>query len=212
MTTPTQQIALWAEKLRDISAMGLIFSQNIYDRENYDAIQRMSMEMQALAGGELLEALEPLRATFFARPTPISTGDAAIIDEAGRILLIRRADNQQWAMPGGALSVGETPAEGVVREAYEETGVRAEAMQFVGVHDSRLCGSVTRFHLYHFLFLCKPLNGGAVEHPPSHAAEVLGAQWFAEEGLPAEIDPGHIVRIAAAYRVWHGECKAYFDR
>ena len=95
MSTPAQQIAQWAEKLRDISAMGLIFSQNIYDRENYDTIRRIVIEMQALAGGEPLESIEPLKDTFFARPTPISTGDAAIIDEAGRILLIRRADNQK---------------------------------------------------------------------------------------------------------------------
>jgi ADP-ribose pyrophosphatase YjhB (NUDIX family) len=212
MTTPAQQIAQWAEKLRDISAMGLIFSQNIYDRENYETIRRIVMEMQTLAGGEPLESIEPLKDTFFARPTPISTGDAAIIDEAGRILLIRRADNQKWAMPGGALAVGEAPATGVAREAFEETGVRVEPVQFVGVHDSRLCGTVARFHLYHFLFLCKPLNGGTIEHAPSHAVEILGSQWFAEQALPPDIDPGHIVRIAAAYKSWHGECAAYFDR
>jgi ADP-ribose pyrophosphatase YjhB (NUDIX family) len=211
MSTPAQQLAQWAEKLRDISALGLVFSQNIYDRENYETIRHIVMEMQALVGGEPLETIEPLKDTLFARPTPLCTGDAAIIDETGRILLIRRADNQKWAMPGGALAVGETPAAGVVREAFEETGVRVEAVHFVGVHDSRLCGSIARFHLYHFTFLCKPLNGGAVEQAPSHAVEILGAQWFTEDALPPDLDPGHIKRIADAYKAWHGACAAYFD-
>jgi len=210
--SPTQQLALWADELRDMSAMGLLFSQNIYDRENYQRIQRIAMQMLALASAQSLDAIEPLREPHFARPTPISTGDAAIIDDDGKILLIRRADNHQWAMPGGAMAVGETPAEAVTREAFEETGVRAEPVAFVGVHDSRLCGTIARFHLYHFLFLCKPLNNGVIEGEPSHALEVLGVQWFAEDALPEDVDPGHVSRIAAAYRMWHGECAAYFDR
>jgi ADP-ribose pyrophosphatase YjhB (NUDIX family) len=174
MMTPAQQIALWADKLRDMSALGLLFTQNIYDRENYRHLQDIALEMLAMATAQTPPDVEPLRATIFARPTPISTGDGAVIDVTGRILLIRRADNQKWAMPGGALAVGETPAQGVTREVFEETGIRVEAVSFAGVHDSRLCGSLAPFHLYHFLFLCRPLNGDAPEHPPSHAAEVLG--------------------------------------
>jgi ADP-ribose pyrophosphatase YjhB (NUDIX family) len=212
MTTPAQQIALWADKLRDMSALGLLFTQNIYDRENYKQVQDIALEMFAMATAQPPAAIEPLRTTIFARPTPISAGDGAVIDEAGRILLIRRADNQKWAMPGGALAVGETPAQGVIREVFEETGIRAEAVSFVGVHDSRLAASLAPFHLYHFLFLCRPLNGGTAEHPPSHAAEVLDMQWYAEDALPQDLDPGHVARIASAYRAWHGECAAYFDR
>lgn len=209
--TLAQQIALWADKLRDISAMGLRFSLGIYDQENYQMIQDIALAMQALATDESLEKIEPLRATIFTRPTPLATGDAAIIDDEGRILLIQRADNQKWAMPGGALAVGETAAEGVAREAFEETGVSCEPVALVGVHDSRYCGSETPHHLYHFLFLCRPLNGGKVEHAPSHALEVLATGWFAEADLPADLDPGHRLRIPEAYRVWRGDPQAYFD-
>jgi len=93
--------------------------------------------MLALATGETWEQIEPLRATIFSKPTPVTGGDAAIIDDEGRILLIQRADNGLWAMPGGALEVGETPAEGVVREALEETGVHCQPIALVGVFDSR---------------------------------------------------------------------------
>lgn len=88
-----------------------------------------------------------------------------MIDDKGQILLIQRADNGKWAMPGGAFEVGETPAEGVVRETLEETGVPCRAMSLVGVFDSRFCGTTSRHHLYHFVFLCEPLNNREVEKP-----------------------------------------------
>ena len=134
-----------------------------------------------------------------------------MIDGEGRILLIRRADNGKWAMPGGALEVGETPATGVVREALEETGVHCRPVALVGVFDSRLCGTTSRHQLYMFVFLCEPLDcPESVE--PSHALEVTDKGWFAEDGLPEDLDPGHRFRIPEAFRVWRGEGRAFFDR
>ncbi len=109
--TPAQQIALWADRLRDMSAQGLVYSPRIYDQANYQAIQPMAMEMLAFATAKPLAEIEPLRATIFSHHTPRCVGDAAIIDDSGKILLIRRADNQKWAMPGGGFAVGETPAD-----------------------------------------------------------------------------------------------------
>ena len=99
---PSEQIALWADRLRDISANGLRFSENIYDQERYQAVQEIALQMMALATESSPIELEQLWAPIFARPTPLTVGDAAVIDESGRILLIQRADNQMWAMPGGA--------------------------------------------------------------------------------------------------------------
>ena len=206
-----QTLALWADKLRDLSAMGLHFARNPYDREHYQTVQDVALEMLSLAAGEPPERLEPLRASLMLRPTPLSTGDAAIVDDEGRMLLVRRADNRLWAMPGGALEVGETPAQGVVREALEETGVRCRPLALVGVHDSRLCGSQSAYHLYHFLFLCRPLDAGRPIQAASHAQEVLETGWFSEADLPADLDPGHRSRIPEAFRVWRGDVRAYFD-
>lgn len=188
-----------------------MFAPRVYDRTNYQTIQQIAMEMLAFATAKPLDEIEPLRASLFSRPSPLSGGDAAIIDTAGKILLIQRADNQKWAMPGGALAVGETPSEGVVREAFEETGVRCKPIRLVSVHDSRLCGTIAAFHLYQFCFLCHPLNDGKPELPPAFACEVLGAQWFREEELPTDVDPGHISRIREAFRMWRGDARAYFD-
>ena len=155
------------------------------------------MTMIAASTDKQVKEFEPLRSIIFSRPTPLSVGDAAIIDDDGRILLIQRADNQKWAMSGGALEVGETPAEGVVREALEETGIQSEPVALVGVFDSRLCGTGGPFHMYQFVFLCKPLED--LSDKPSHAHEVLDAHWFSEDALPEDLDTGHVSRIPEAF-------------
>jgi ADP-ribose pyrophosphatase YjhB (NUDIX family) len=208
---PAEQIAAWADKLRDMSALGLHFADNPYDKERYQTLQDIAMSMLAMATDESLEQLEPLRAPVFSRPTPFAVGDAAVIDEQGRILLIQRTDNHKWAMPGGALEVGETPAEGVVRETLEEAGVHCRPVALVGVFDSRLSGLTARHHLYSIMFLCEPVPG-AEQGEPLTAREVLDVRWFAEDALPQEVDPGHMSRIPEAYRVWRTRGQAFFDR
>ena len=204
------KIALWADQIRDQAAMGLFFAENIYEKDRCRLLQTISMEMMALATNVTTESLEPLRATVFSHPTPVSVVDAAVIDENGRILLIKRADNKKWAMPGGALEVGETPAEGAARETIEETGVACQIMAMVGVFDSRLCGTETAHHLYHFTFLATPLSSQSNGNG-SHKHEILDVAWFVEDDLPQEIDPGHVTRIPHAYRVWHGDKRPFYD-
>ena len=210
--TPAEQIALWSDKLRDMAASGLKYAQNIYDHERYQAIQQIAIEMLALATERPLAELEPLRESIFARMSPLVVGTAAIIDEDGRILLMRRSDNRLWNMPGGILEVGETPAAGVVREALEETGVRCAPIALVGVYDNRMWETGVSQHLYKFTFLCKPLDHGQPGEPISHAVETLESGWFAENALPDDLFAGHVQRIRDAFRVWRGEQHTFFDR
>jgi 8-oxo-dGTP pyrophosphatase MutT (NUDIX family) len=208
--TPAEQIALWADKLRDLSAQGLHFAEDIYDRERYQAVQEVALAMLAMASGQSLEALEPLRATVFSHFTPLIGGDAAVIDGQGRILLIQRADNGNWAMPGGALDVGETPAEGVLREVLEETGLPCEPVALVGIFDVRPSGVTGLHHLYLITFLCKPVDG-AEPAPPSHANEVLDIGWYRQDELPDNLYFTAQMRIDEAFRVWRDGGPAFFD-
>ncbi len=86
-----QQLALWADKLRHMSAAGLTFCKNPYDLENYRNIQTIALEMLAQANGQTAADLEPLRQMIMSRPTPISVGDGAVIDANGRISTIDKA-------------------------------------------------------------------------------------------------------------------------
>lgn len=61
-------------------------------------------------------------------------GVAVIADERGRVLLQRRADSGNWALPGGTMEIGETLEQCVVREVREETGLDIEITGLVGVY------------------------------------------------------------------------------
>jgi 8-oxo-dGTP pyrophosphatase MutT (NUDIX family) len=53
---------------------------------------------------------------------------AVVRDDAGRVLLIKRSDNGYWAMPAGAMELGESIAACATREVWEETGLRASVV------------------------------------------------------------------------------------
>jgi mutator protein MutT len=59
---------------------------------------------------------------------------AVVRNERGEILLIRRADNGLWALPGGSQEIGETVADAVRREVREETGLNVEVIGLVGIY------------------------------------------------------------------------------
>ncbi|MEU7782776.1 NUDIX domain-containing protein [Amycolatopsis sp. NPDC049159] len=57
-----------------------------------------------------------------------------IQDDEGRILMIRRTDNDLYSIPGGQLELGETLAEAAVREVREETGIECEVTDVIGLY------------------------------------------------------------------------------
>ncbi len=59
---------------------------------------------------------------------------AFIQDDKGRILMIRRTDNDLYSIPGGQLELGETLAEAAVREVLEETGIECEVTEVIGLY------------------------------------------------------------------------------
>ena len=56
------------------------------------------------------------------------------VDQAGRLLLVRHAGHHDgWAVLGGAVEIGESPAEAAVRETREEIGVEVRLVRLLDV-------------------------------------------------------------------------------
>ncbi|CAL9641908.1 RNA pyrophosphohydrolase [Actinosynnema sp. ALI-1.44] len=71
------------------------------------------------------------------KPNSIRVAVSAIVQDAtGRLLMIRRTDNDKYAIPGGGQDVGETLAQAVVREVDEETGIHVEVTGLVGLYSN----------------------------------------------------------------------------
>lgn len=60
--------------------------------------------------------------------------NVVVTNDDGEILLIRRSDNDNWALPGGAIDLGESVVQAGVRETREETGIDCEITGLVGIY------------------------------------------------------------------------------
>jgi len=60
--------------------------------------------------------------------------NVVVMNFDGDVLLIRRSDNENWAVPGGAIDLGESMVQAAVRETLEETGVECEITGLVGIY------------------------------------------------------------------------------
>jgi 8-oxo-dGTP pyrophosphatase MutT (NUDIX family) len=61
-------------------------------------------------------------------------GSAVVVDDDGRVLMQRRTDSGDWALPGGTMEIGETLGECVIREVREETGLDVAITGLLGIY------------------------------------------------------------------------------
>lgn len=196
-----------ADELRVISGAGLRWAgEDPYDHDRFERVREVAARLFAFTDTRPLEEVKRSVFSMLTHVAPAPCGDAAVFDSDNRILLIQRSDDKFWAMPGGAFEMGETAAEGVRREALEETGVDVEVTDLIGVYDSRFCETRSSIQLYQFVFLCRPIRVGVATTPQ----EVLDVGWFDESNLP-ELSPGHTVRVPDAFRFLRDR-RPFFDR
>ncbi|MEU5694851.1 NUDIX domain-containing protein [Actinosynnema sp. NPDC020468] len=123
---------------------------------------------------------------------------AFVQDTRGRLLMIRRTDNDLYSIPGGAQDVGETIGHAVVREVKEETGLDVEPVDLIGVYSdpahviAYTDGEVRQE--FSICFRARPLGGEL--RTSTESSEVL---WVAREELP-----GLNVHPTIRLRVDHG--------
>jgi 8-oxo-dGTP diphosphatase len=123
---------------------------------------------------------------------------AVIINDAGEILLQRRSDTGRWAVIGGMLDPGEHPADGIVREVLEETGLRVHPERVSGVYLTPVYTypDGNRAQYIATVFRCRPVSG------TPHAAdeESLECRYFAANALPELSEEQHLRIIEDARR------------
>jgi 8-oxo-dGTP pyrophosphatase MutT (NUDIX family) len=56
-----------------------------------------------------------------------------VVNDQGKILMIRRTDNGNWAVPGGGMDLGES-TDTAIRETKEEAGITREITGLVGIY------------------------------------------------------------------------------
>jgi 8-oxo-dGTP pyrophosphatase MutT (NUDIX family) len=112
--------------------------------------------------------------------------NVVVTDDDGRILMIRRTDNGNWAVPGGAIELGESLVGAAIRETLEETGITCEVTGLVGIYTDPK-------HVIHYtsndevrqefsiVLAARPVSGDLT--PSNETSEVRWLDLDAIEGL-----------------------------
>ncbi len=131
---------------------------------------------------------------------------AVVVDDRGEVLLHRRADTGGWALPGGIVDPGEQPADAVVREICEETGVRVVPDRVTGVYLSPEVryANGDRAQYVVTAFACTPRPGDV---PRVADDESLEVGYHPLDALP-ELPRGHLERLGHAVAA---RGRAHFD-
>jgi 8-oxo-dGTP pyrophosphatase MutT (NUDIX family) len=119
-------------------------------------------------------------------PKPNSVVPAAVAivaREDGALLMIRRTDNGNWALPGGAIEMSESVADAAVRETFEETGIQVEVTGLLGIYSDP--GHVIHFtsndevrREFSIVLTARPVGGD-----PTPSTESSEVRWVAPGDL-----------------------------
>jgi ADP-ribose pyrophosphatase YjhB (NUDIX family) len=78
--------------------------------------------------------VQRLRAALGTELLVLASVTGIVFDDQNRILLVQQADDEVWSAPGGAVDPNETPADAVVREVWEETGLYTDPVRILGAY------------------------------------------------------------------------------
>lgn len=166
---------VWAllDEVRAIAQTGLYYCENEYDRERYARL--LEIATQEYSDRTALTTAE-VRARFEADIGYVTAhvgADAAVFDDDGRILLVRRTDDDKWGLVAGWVDPNESPEQTVVRELAEEAGVEACVEKLVGVFFREARADEHPHSTVSVLYLCA-MTGGELR-PLLH--EVSEVAW-----------------------------------
>jgi 8-oxo-dGTP pyrophosphatase MutT (NUDIX family) len=141
------------------------------------------------------EFLRELRRKVGHDPLLLPAVTAVIMDESDRVVLMQSKDDGKWYLPGGATDPGEQPADAIVREVLEETGLKVEPTRLVGVYAEGQTRYVNGDLVWYVstVFACT-IVGGTLGVNDDEAIDV---RFFPTSALP-EIPPAHRQRIEQA--------------
>ncbi|MBM7642319.1 NUDIX hydrolase [Streptococcus loxodontisalivarius] len=108
-------------------------------------------------------------------------------DSQGRVLMQLRGDKKTWAIPGGAMELGESSQETAEREFFEETGIRVEAVRFLNLYSNfeEIYPNGDKVQTVVALYEFKALEEPAIADFRNE--ETLKLRYFSKEEIASEV-------------------------
>ena len=124
----------------------------------------------------------------------VPSANVVAVNDAGEILLIHRTDNDNWAIPGGAMDLGESLVDTAIRETIEETGITCEITGLVGIytdpkHVILYTSDGEARQEFSVVFTARPISGS-----PTTSSETRRVEWVDRTAV-ADLPMDHSMRL-----------------
>lgn len=182
------------KRLNAISDIGLLFAQNGYDRERYEEIKNLVLDLMSDFRRGDPDALKQL----FRQPVDYPTAKVDIralvfSGDKQQVLMVQEVADGNWSLPGGWGDIGFSPSEVAVKECKEETGLDVVPIRLLAVYDKRKHPHPPEaFYVYKMVILCEAISSGIVK-----GFDVLDARFFPVDQLP-ELSEARILKSQIA--------------
>ena len=151
-----------AKKINAIAQTGLAFSKDIYDRERYQELQDLSVDIL-----NRITEIDTGRLDFiFNRDDGYQTPKLAVrvmVCRDKKILMVKEKLDGLWSMPGGYADPGLSPGEIAVKEVKEESGFDIRPLRILALLDyNKRHKRHFPFNLYNLYMAGEIMGGNAV--------------------------------------------------
>lgn len=168
------------KRLHALAEIGLEYTEISFDRERYEEIRKISLEMLEKMTDVPIEKIVPVIEEKNGYKTPKVDVRAVVFNEENEVLLIQEKIDGKWAMPGGWTDIGYSPGEVAVKECFEEAGLKVKAKKLLAIMDKQKQGMPPAFeYVYKIFILCEKLNNNI-----STGSETSDVGWFHADKLP----------------------------
>ena len=168
----------FAMRIQILAQAGLQYGKDPYDKERYEELRKIAVEMIAAKTDIPMNKVYDLFANETGYQTPkVDTRGAIFID--GKILLVHE-NNDTWSLPGGWCDVDQSVASNTEKEVKEETGYNVTAKKIIAIQDWRK-HNVTNYAygVVKVFVLCQYESGEFEDN-----IETTEIQFFSKDELP----------------------------
>ena len=199
----------WAKNIQAIAQNGLAYTQNPFDKERFQELSRIAVEIMADAPGANSDEVYAVFSAQSGYATP-KIDVRGVVFKNEKILLVKELmDGGRWTLPGGWADINEPLSVSVEREVREEAGMIVKAKKLAAVYDRNLHGHPPYpFHVYKLFVICD-LIAEATPDP----IETADPTFFSLNHLPelsiARVTSEEILQVYEHLR--HPELPTEFD-
>lgn len=148
-----------AKRIQAISQTGLRFTHDDFDRERFEELRKLSVQLVGHITDAKLEKIHGLFTCETGFQTP-KVDIRAVVLRDGQILLTKERSDGRWSLPGGYADINYSPGEMAEKEVLEETGLQVKADRILAIVDTNKHNfPPLEYHFYKIVIVCDIMDG-----------------------------------------------------